>query len=70
MSIWSEIHNDFEEDGIIFIDAWSTEDDNESGKVIAKINLSTKEVCYLDNRAKTDNFAQEIINEIILELNK
>jgi len=63
--IWSEIHNDFEDDGIIYIDAWTTDDENEDGSVIAKINTITKEIKYLDERAKTNEFAQEAINEVL-----
>lgn len=61
--IWAEIHDDFEDEGFIHIDAWTTADDMEDGKVIAKINVLTKEVIYIDERAKTDGFAQEVIND-------
>ena len=64
-SPWSEIHNDFEDEGFIHIDAWTTSDDNEGGSVIAKINTSTKEVIYLDERAKTNSLAQESIQEVL-----
>lgn len=61
-SIWSEIRDNFEDDGILHIDAWTTEDENdEDGHTIAKINLSTGEVEYLDERARTDESAQETI---------
>ena len=64
-NIWGEIRNDFEDDnGIVHIDAWVTADDNEAGTVIAKIDLNTGKVEYLDDRAKTDNYAQEMITEI------
>jgi len=66
-SIWSEIRNDFEDDGIVFIDGYTTENENEPGAVIAKVNTITQEVEYLDVRAKTDLLAQEAINEILLE---
>jgi len=63
-NIWGEIRSDFREDDIIlYIDAWLTDDDNEEGKVIVKVNVRTKEVEYLDNRAKTNSYAQEIIQE-------
>lgn len=64
-SIWSQISNDFEDNGFVHIDAWTTEDDNEEGKVIAKIDMITAEVTYIDERAKTDKNAQEAINEAI-----
>jgi|GEM_PF-1138733 len=61
-NIWGEIRSDFREDDIIlYIDAWLTDDDNEEGKVIAKVNTKTKEVEYLDDRARTDSYAQKII---------
>ena len=68
MSIWTEIRNDFEDDFKLHIDAWETSDDNEGGKVIAKINTRTKKVKYIDKRARTDVYAQNIINEAIKDL--
>lgn len=66
MSIWGEIRNDFiDDDGIAHIDAWLTDDDNEEGVVIARVNTDTGVVLYLDERAKTDSLAQEMINEIL-----
>lgn len=65
-SIWSELRNDFEDEGIVSIDAWITGDDNEGGEVIAKVDVRTKAVEYLDDRAKTDSYAQEMIAETLL----
>jgi hypothetical protein len=71
--IWSELRNDFEDDnGTIFIDAWLTNDGNEEGKVIAKVSKNEEGqvvVDYLDERAKTDPSAQEIIQESIKQFN-
>lgn len=65
-SIWSEIRCNFydEEEHVWVVDAWLTGGDNESGKFIAKIHDSGK-VTYLDEKAKTDPYAQEIIAEKI-----
>ena len=65
MSIWGEIRNDCEDGDTVYIDAWLTADDNEEGKVIARVNVRTKEVEYLDDRAKTDSYAQEMIQEYL-----
>lgn len=69
-SIWSELRDSFEDEGILHIDAWTSEDENdEDGHTIAKINTRTGEVCYLDERARTDYEADELISgnvEIIL----
>ena len=61
-SIWKEIRCNFydDEEHVWVVDAWLTEDANEPGNVIAKINDSGK-VTYLDKNAKTDPYAQEII---------
>lgn len=67
-SNWSEIHDDFEDEGFIYVDAWTTADDDEAGNIIAKINVQTKEVIYLDERARTDEFAQEVIQERLKSL--
>ena len=60
-NIWGEIRWDYLDD-IISIDAWLTDDDMEEGKVIAEIEADG-EVKYRDERAKTDIYAQEIIQE-------
>lgn len=62
---WSEIHTDFEDNGFIHVDAYTTADDNEEGKVIAKISVTTGDVIYLDARARTDLFAQESIQLVL-----
>ena len=41
------------------------DDDNEEGSVIAKIDLYTGTVEYLDADAKTDEYAQEEIREFL-----
>jgi hypothetical protein len=70
MSKYGEIRNDFydEEEKKVYIDAWFTEDDNEEGVVIAKVNYRTKAIEYIDNDARTDEYAQEIINETLKEI--
>ena len=66
--IWSEIRNEFEDEGVIFIDAWLTDDEMESGEVIAKIDAKTGSVTYIDERAKTDASAQELIKQTVEEI--
>lgn len=56
------------DDEYVYIDAWETDDDNEEGKVIALINIKTKEVGYVVNSARCDDYAQEIINEALSNL--
>ena len=67
MSKWAEIRNDFvcEDSRKIYIDAWTTEDDNEEGIVLARIDMDTKNIEYFDDDAKTDCYAQEVINETL-----
>lgn len=68
-SIWKEVRNDFydEKEGMTYIDAWYTDDDNEEGQVIAKIDDDAN-VQYLEDMAKDDPLAQEIINETRFEI--
>ena len=47
------------------VDAWVTNDYNEEGTVIAEIDLAEKQVYYIDPDAKFDNYAQEVIKEVI-----
>lgn len=67
MSKWKEIRNDYcnEEEDKVYIDAWKTSNGNEEGKVIAKVDYKTKEIEYLNNSARTDEYAQEIIKETL-----
>ena len=69
MSKWSDIRSDYFDDieGVQTVDAWITDDDNEEGKVIAKIHLDTKIVDYIDPDARCDEYAQEVINEVLEE---
>lgn len=62
--IWGEIRWDYLGDHYT-IDAWLTDDDNEEGKTIATIDMETGEIIHHDVRAKSDPYAQEIINEVI-----
>lgn len=68
-SIWKEIRNDFynEIEGVTYIDAWYTDDNNEEGQVIAKIDDGAR-VEYLEDMAKDDPLAQEVIKETRFEI--
>ena len=69
MSKWSDIRCDFfdEEEEKYVVDAWRTDDDNEEGTVIAKLDLADGTVEYLDEDAKTDEYAQAVIKEMLEE---
>lgn len=65
-NIWSEISTNYtdEETGLTHVDAWINPDDDENGATIATINcfgITT----YKDERAKTDKYAQEEIQDAI-----
>jgi len=59
-SIWSNI-DIFNTDTYIYIDSWLTRNVDEEGIAIAKIDKNTEEIIYIDNRAKTDEYAQKEI---------
>lgn len=67
MSKWTEIRCDFydNEEEKWFVDAWLTDDDNEEGTIIAKIDLGNKTVEYLDADARYDEYVQEVIKEML-----
>lgn len=69
-SKYGEIRNDYadEVERYISIDAWLTGNDEEEGSVIAKVNMDTYTVEYLDPDASYDPYAQEIIQETITDL--
>jgi hypothetical protein len=65
--IWTEIRNDYTEQGtgLTSIDAWTSLHADDEGKSIATVDLDGN-VIYKDERAKTDKFAQEAIQEILV----
>lgn len=68
--MWSEIRCNYcdEETGFWCVDAWTGDDDAEEGKVIAFIDDLTARVIYVDSLARTDQYAQRIINEKLHDL--
>ena len=68
-NIWAEIKADHtdEETGITYVDAWTSPDDDEDGCVIATID-DKGFTTYIDERAKTDKYAQEIIQEAMIRI--
>jgi len=78
---WFEIKADFDElDGLkpkddivkcISIDAWKTDDPDEEGLVVAKIILTNggdSGVIYIDNVARTNEAAQQVIQDILQKI--
>lgn len=65
-SFWGQIKADYIDDQ----NQMCIDDDNEEGQVIAKVNMRTGEVQYIDVRAKTDNYAQEVIAEVLEDIVK
>ena len=57
-----------EDFGLLYVDYWETEDNNEKSKVIAKINIHSLEVLYDDESHKNNPRTQAIINEAKEEL--
>ena len=55
-------------DGYWTVDAWTTSDDNEEGNVIAAIDSETAKVFYVDNCARHDSYAQEVIHSKVREI--
>ena len=67
MSKWAEIRNDYVEDDILCFDAWLTDDDNEEGVVIAKLNTKNMMLECIDKDVRRDYYALECIDESIEE---
>lgn len=67
MSKWKDIRCDFfdENEEKYMMEAWKTNSDNEKGIVIAKLDLADGTVEYIDEAAKTDEYAQTVINEML-----
>lgn len=70
MSKWKEIRctffNAMEEK--YMVDAWETDNDNEKGTRIAKIDFADGTVEYIDEDAKTDEYAQKVLKEISVSI--
>lgn len=66
MSKWKEIRNDYHNDDECYtsIDGWKTLRGDEEGTVIAKV-FDDGKIEYLDDAARTDEYAQEVIAEIL-----
>lgn len=63
MSKWKEVVSDYTDDeGVTSIDAYRTDKDDESGKVIARVRPSGT-VDYVDYDAMSDEYAQSVIKE-------
>lgn len=71
-SIWMEIESVYEDDEFnIYIDAWKhNSNDDDSGSVIAIVNIITGKIIYKNEKAKTDYLAQTVINDVLDSLPK
>lgn len=67
---WSEIKSDYEEEGLRYIDAWETADNDEEGRVIAVVDMYTGRVIYNEPVARVDKGAQEVIKSVVVEARK
>jgi allantoicase len=65
---YSELRNDFVDDGKVHIDGWETEDDNEEGKVLAIVDLETQRVEFRDEEAQQTAQVHEFIKETINQI--
>lgn len=67
MSKWKYIRCDFfnEEEEKYMVEAWKAGDTSEHGAVIAKLDLAAETVEYIDEDAKTDEYAQAVIKEML-----
>lgn len=67
MSKWTDIRCDVfnEEEERYMVEAWKAGDTAEHGAVIAKLDLATETVEYIDEDAKTDEYAQTVIREML-----
>jgi hypothetical protein len=70
--IWSELRSDYVLDvtakyGLRHIDGFTTDDDNEEGKVIALICELSNRVLFVDERAATNRYVLDEIHEYLVE---
>ena len=63
-----EVHDDFIDNDIIHIDAFTTADPDEEGMVVAKINMKTGDVQYLCDDVIHIEMIQSVINDNLIRL--
>jgi len=67
---YSEVKSDHtdEDENVTYIDAFLTQDDEEPGKVIAKVCRDTGKVFFMDNDQRWNPQIKEAIVEILTEI--
>lgn len=65
---FTEVRCTFEDEGIWYVDAWQTDDADEEGIVVAKINEKTYEVTYTFDEFKENGMILEVVREKLLEI--
>lgn len=67
MSKWTDIRCDVfnEEEEKYMVEAWKAGNTAEHGAVIAKLDLAAETVESIDEDAKTDEYAQTVIQEML-----
>lgn len=68
--MFTEVRCNFFDEGIWYIDAWLTDDNDEEGFVVATINEKTFEVHYINDMYKTNNMVLDAVKEKLRELVK
>jgi hypothetical protein len=63
--IYAEVRSNYSDDNYVYIDAWKTADDNEAGKVVARISTKTGKVEYKTKAAEMDKLVQEEIETVL-----
>lgn len=68
-SYWSEIQCDYfdEEEQAWIVVSWKTKKEDEESLAVAKI-ANDGTIAYLDERAKTDAYVQDVIRERLTKL--
>lgn len=66
MKKYTEIRNDYFDSSSNYwtIDAWTSDDDNEEGRVIAVVNGTTGDVWFIDNTCRNDENVLSAIRDV------
>lgn len=70
VTAYSELRNDFVDDGKVHIDGWKSDDDNEQGKVLAVIDLESQRVEFKDEEAQQSAQVHQFVKETIDQIKK
>lgn len=67
---YTEVRSNFMDNNEIYIDAWKTDDDNEEGSTVARIDTEYGHLIWVNPQARFSRQVQEVVDEVLAEVEK